>query len=320
VNALSVTVLCATSVFPSAHTTVPQQSSGVYHCVRLFGSESEGRQDFEIPVGLVLQAFGWKIGIAALDNTGVAETGRGDPTGPPALAEAVRQNTRRNSKEKPAGVPRSWSWYNGKNGAISASAAPAGFFAMTGWAIVYPIDGLPNTNSHIVIKDFASYVRLTSGQWVKVQDQTTVPMEGAHFHADFSGTSIPLLRNETLPDNSWQIDSPPPAYNDHFWPKARGMFIPGTVDGVFVEMDIMVDSPGANLIAAAGADYWIDGSSGTTGPGDSPTNEGIGTGNFTKLTTGWQTLYYYSLSRQQLEANPPPPLVTPPETTPGGGL
>jgi DNA-binding CsgD family transcriptional regulator len=318
---LGVTVLCAASVFPGAHATVAQQPDGAYHCVRRFGcSESEGPRDFEVPAGLVLQAFGWKIGIPALDNTRVSNTERGDPTGPPALAEAVRQNTRRYGKEKPAGVPRSWSWYNGKNGAISASAAPPGFSAMTGWAIVYPIDGLPNTNSHIVIRNFASYVRLTSGQWVKVQDQATMPMEGSHFHADFSGTSIPLLINEILPDNSWQIDSPPPAYNDHFWPKARGRFTPGTVDGVFVEMDIRMDSPDAYLIAAAGADYWIDGPSGTTGPGDSPTNRGIGTGNFTKLTTRWQTLYYYSLSRQQLEANPPPPLATPPETTPGGGL
>jgi hypothetical protein len=322
VDARLITMLCAAIVFPSVHAA--QQSNDV----RLFRysdqattGESESSRNVTMAGMLPRAVSGKTVSISGSDNARLANTGhRTTTTASAALAAAVRQNTPGNSQGQPAGVPRTWSWYNGKNGATSAALSPAGFSAMTGWGIVYPIDGQPTTNSHVVIRDFVSYVRLTSGQWVKVQDQATDPLDGVHFPADFSGypSQFPFSESQILADGSWEIDSPPSGQNDHFWPRNRGLFTTGTVDGVFIAADIRTDNQNANLIAALGADYWLDATATTSTSTNSATNHGIGQSDFIKLTTQWQTLYYYSLSTQQLESNLPPPLasVTPATTAP----
>jgi hypothetical protein len=231
-------------------------------------------------------------------------------TKPTALSEAIYQNTPGNSQGYPLGL----SWDKGKHGTSTLTLAPSGFSAVTGWGQVYQEAGAavsPNAASDTVqIANFTTYVHLTNGTWVKVQDQAQGGVGGAHFAADFAGNANIPWREQTLSDGSLSVDAPPAGYNDHFWPTLRGTFTPGTVDGVFVEADMKTNDPNANLVANLGADWWLDSTAQfVTGFANNPA---IGGNNYTKLTTQWQTLYYTSLSLRQLEANPPAHLLSTP--------
>jgi hypothetical protein len=229
------------------------------------------------------------------------------PTQPTALSEAVYQNTPGNSE----GYPEGLSWDKGFYGTSRLKPAPAGFSAVTGWGVVYREAGAPvspNAASDTVqIANFKTYVYLTNGTWVKVQDQAQGGVGGAHYVADFSGNANIPWREQTLSDGSVSVDAPPTGCNDHFWPTVRGTFTPGTVDGVFVEADMKTNDPSANLVAQIGADWWLNYSAQfVTGFANNPV---VGGNNFVKLTTQWQTIYYSSLSPQQLQADPPPGLL-----------
>jgi hypothetical protein len=162
----------------------------------------------------------------------------------------------------------------------------------------------------VQIAEFTTYVHLTDGSWVEVQNQAQDGISGAHYVADFSGDAHVPWTEQKLPDGSLSVDAPQVGYNDHFWPKARGTYTPGTVDGVFVEAAMKTNDPSANLVAQIGADWWLN----STAPYVSgfANNPVVGGNNFTKLTTQWQTLYYTSLSPQQLQADPPPDLLSTP--------
>ena len=222
---------------------------------------------------------------------------------PTALLEAIYQNTPGNSQ----GFPEGLSWDKGFHGTAKLTPAPAGFSAVTGWGVVYPEAGAPvspNAASDAVqIANFTTYVHLTDGTWVKVQDQALVGMRGAHYVADFSGDANIPWNEQTLSDGSVSVDAPPSGYNDHFWPNVRGTFTPGTVDGVFVEADMKTSDPDANLVAQIGADWWLN--SNASFVDGFANNPGVGGNDWIKLTTQWQTLYYSSLSPQQLTADPP---------------
>jgi len=68
------------------------------------------------------------------------------------------------------------------------------------------------------------------------------------------------------------------------------------------------NDPNANLVAQIGADWWLN----STAPYVSgfANNPVVGGNDFIKLTTEWKTLYYTSLSPQQLEADPPADLLS----------
>ena len=172
------------------------------------------------------------------------------------LTDAIYQNTVGNSQGFPLGVPTSWNWYQGWN-PDGQLAPPSNFTAVTGWGQVYPQAGAPadsNSNASVQIANFQTYVHLTSGAWVEVQNQSTDSIAGAHFLADFSGNSSVAWNETTLSDGSVSVDAPQNGYNDHFWPGARGTYAPGTVDGVFVEASMKTNDPNANLVAELGAD------------------------------------------------------------------
>ena len=59
---------------------------------------------------------------------------------------------------------------------------------------------------------------------------------------------------------STAFGAPAAGYMDHFWPTARGTFAAGSVDAVYVQMDMRVTDPNLNLIAQLGADWWRDAS------------------------------------------------------------
>jgi hypothetical protein len=241
-----------------------------------------------------------------------------------ALNDAIYQNTPGNSQGTPLGFQ-----ITGTYGTHTLTPAPSGFSALTGWGIVYPEAGAPVSpnaaTDTVQIADFTTYVHLTNGTWVEVQNQAQNGIGGAHYVANFAnGANIPW-NEQKLSDGSVSVDAPPSGYNDHFWPGVRGTFTPGTVDGVFVEANMKTNDPNANLVAEIGADWWRN----STAPyvNGFANNPDVGGNDFTKLTTQWQTLYYTSLSAAQLTADPPPgltgaqsattpPVTTPPVTTP----
>jgi hypothetical protein len=227
---------------------------------------------------------------------------------PTALSQAIYQNTPGNSEGLPAGLPGD----KGVYGTTTLTPAPSGFSALTGWGVVYQQAGAPvspNAASNTVqIANFTTYVHLTNGAWVEVQNQAQGGIGAAHYLADFSNNANIPLSKQTLPDGSVSLDAPPAGYNDHFWPTARGTYTPGMVDGVFVEANMKTNDPDANLVAQIGADWWRN--STATYVDGFANNPAVGGNNFVKLTTQWKTLYYTSLSPQQLQADPPPSLLT----------
>ncbi|MBR1269801.1 hypothetical protein JQ629_20005 [Bradyrhizobium sp. AUGA SZCCT0222] len=230
-----------------------------------------------------------------------------------ALTDTIYQNTRGNSEAYPEGVPTYYSWYTGKVG--GESSAPAGFSAVTGWGQIYSEAGASsaaNANADVQIAHFETWVHLTTGGWVKVQDQATDSIDGAQYLADFSGNSNIPWTETTLPDGSVSVNAPGAGYNDHFWPGGeRGTYTPGTVDGVYVQAFMKTDNPNANLVANIGADWWRDKSAPfILQNGVFVNNPGVGMNNWVNLTTEWQPLYFTSLSATRLQADPPPPLVT----------
>jgi hypothetical protein len=234
------------------------------------------------------------------------------------LTDAIYQNTAGNSQGYPLGVPTSWNWYQGWN-PDGQLAPPSNFASLTGWGVVYPQAGAStdsNSNASVQIADFQTYVHLTSGAWVQVQNQSTDSIAGGHFFADFSGNSAVAWNETTLSDGSVSVDAPQNGYNDHFWPGARGTYAPGTVDGVFVEASMKTNDPNANLVAELGADWWRDPNAPFVD--DFSNNPGAGSSDWVKLTTEWKNLYFTTLSPQQLQADPPPGLqtVSPLATTP----
>jgi hypothetical protein len=294
-----------------------------------------------VTVLLLFLACGWSNGFANDDHVDsfaaprAIDSGWSTSSGSPrlvhpsaqstALSEAIHQNTPGNSQGQPLGL--SWDtgfWLHPASGrgvtwGPVATAPPSDFSAVTGWGQVYQEAGAPvspNAASDTVqIANFTTYVHLTSGTWVKVQDQAQSGVGGAHYVADFSsGVTIPWTQ-QTLSDGSVSFDAPPSGYNDHFWPGARGTYTPGTVDGVFVAADMKTNDPSANLVAQLGADWWRDASAQYAKVnGQDVNNPGVGGNNWTKLTTQWQTLYFTNLSPQQLEADPPVHLLAPPST------
>jgi len=50
-------------------------------------------------------------------------------------------------------------------------------------------------------------------------------------------------RLNAQPDRSVVIGAPPVGYNDHFWPTKRGTYAAGSVNGVYVQMDIRTNDP-----------------------------------------------------------------------------
>jgi hypothetical protein len=237
-----------------------------------------------------------------------------------SLTDVIDQNTPGKSQGFPLGVPQSYSWYNGKDGAVG-SKPPSNFTSVTGWGQVYPEVGAPaDAGASVQIADFETFVHLTNGSWVQVQNQSTDPISGAHYNADFSGNASVPWKETTGSDGSASVDAPQSGYNDHFWPGARGTYAAGTVDGVFVEAQMKTSDPNANLVANMGADWWA--SSNAPFVDGFSNNPGAGMSDWVKLSTSYQTLYFSSLSPAALTADPPPGMSgssstsTPPVTTP----
>jgi hypothetical protein len=228
-----------------------------------------------------------------------------------SISDLIRQNTVGQSEGFPAGVPRSYSWYRGWN-AGGEMTPPADFTAVEGWGQVYPKVGAAaadaNSNAIIEVANAKTYVHIKqTGRWILVQDQSKLQMTGAHFVPDFAGNEAIPMKVTPLPGGQTAFDVPPAGYNNHFWYKSRGTYAAGTVDAVYVQMDMRVTDSNLKLVAMVGADWWRDASAPYLD--DHSNNPGIGGTNWVELSIQWKTLGYYSMSTERFRENLPPPLL-----------
>ncbi|MBH5372008.1 Ig-like domain-containing protein [Bradyrhizobium glycinis] len=232
-----------------------------------------------------------------------------------SLAELIKQNTLGQSEGYPAGVPQSYNWYKGWN-PDGQLTPPAGFTAVEGWGQVYTEQGAPaSPNADIELANAKTYVHIKeTGQWLLVQDQSKLGIAGGHFVTDFTGNSGYPMTVTSLQSGAVSFDAPPAGYNDHFWQTARGTYTAGTVDGVYVQMDMRTTDPNAKLVGMVGVDWWRS----STAPylADHSNNPGVGGSNWVELSTQWKTIGYYSMSTAAFQANLPPPLLGSPQTPP----
>jgi hypothetical protein len=227
-----------------------------------------------------------------------------------AMLDAITQNTPGYSEAYPVGVPKTYSWCNGSYKPPGYSAPPSNFTAVTGWGQVYPKAGAPaysNPDGSILIANAKTYVhRKATREWVLVQDQATEEISGAHFVSDFKPKPGLPMRLNAEPDGSVAIGIPPAGYNDHFWIVNRGTYAAGSVDGVYVQMDMRTNDPDMKFVANVGADWWRDASADYVQ--GFRNNPGAGMSNWVELSTQWSTLRFYSAGTSQLRADPPPEL------------
>lgn len=242
-----------------------------------------------------------------------------DPSKPPRddmpataslVSEAINQNTPGQSEGYALGVPRNYGWYRGLYKPPGYSAPPPHFTAVTGWGQVYPRLGAPsysNPNGRIIIANARTYVHLSAtGEWILVQNQATERMAGAHFAADFGKKAVIPMKMSFLSDGSVAIGIPPAGHNDHFWLAKRGTYSAGSVDGVYVQMDVKTNDPDLKLVANVGADWWRDAEAAYVQGFEN--NPGAGMSNWVELSTKWSRLHFYSWGNSKLRASPPPPL------------
>lgn len=227
-----------------------------------------------------------------------------------SISDIIAQNTLGMSEGYPLGVPQSYSWYKGWND-DGIPAPPASFTAVEGWGQVYQQVGAAaytSANAAVEVANAKTYVRLkATGEWVLVQDQKQTQIAGGHFVTDFSGNAGYTMKVNTQAGGSASFLAPPSGYNDHFWYGARGTYAPGSIDAVYVQMDMRVSDPNLNLVASVGVDWWRNASAPYLQ--DHSNNPLAGISNWSKLSTEWTTLGYYSLSTADFQADLPPPLL-----------
>jgi hypothetical protein len=274
-----------------------------YFALRLFASKSA------IPIVLTAAALTFYATAEhpALANQSGASSDDKTITSP--ISDAINQNTPGQSEGYAVGVPRTFRWCSGSYKPPGSSAPPSDFTAVAGWGQVYPKVGSPaysNPDGSILVANAKTYVHLRTRQWVLVQDQATDDIAGAHFVADFAKNASNEMRVNALRDNSVALSIPTTGFNAHFWPTNRGTYAAGSVDGVYVQMDIRKDDPNVKLVANVGADWWRNSTAAyVRGFANNP---GAGMSNWIELSTQWSTLRFYSGSSSQLQGDPPPPL------------
>jgi hypothetical protein len=226
-----------------------------------------------------------------------------------SVSDLIKQNSPGKSEGFPAGVPPSYNWYQGWNDG-GLWSPPPDFTAVEGWGQIYPEVGKPpnsNPNAAVEVANARTYVRIKqSGEWSLVQDQSKTQLTGGHFVPDFAGNVAIPMKATPLTAATISFDAPPIGYNNHFWYKARGTYEAGTVDAVYVQMDMRTTDPSLHLVAMVGADWWRDANAPYLG--DHSNNPGVGGSNWIELSTQWKTIGFYSIGWEEFRAGPAPPL------------
>lgn len=288
----------------------------MYHGHRLF---RHGTGKSKVSAALVVAAL---IFHAVPDRSALGSQAKASPvdkTITSSVLDAIDQNTRGGSEGYAVGVPRNFAWCTGSYKPPGNGAPPSDFSAVTGWAQVYPEVGSPdepNPDASIVIANARTYVRLrATRKWIRVQDQASDDIAGGHYAADFGEKETKTIAVRALPNGRVAVPVPAIGFNTHFWLTKRGVYQAGSVDGVYVQMDMKTNASGAKFVANVGADWWRDASAAYVN--GFANNPGAGMSNWIELSTGWSTLRFYSGSTSEFQASLPPQLTDDiPDTTP----
>ena len=251
------------------------------------------------------------IVVVALENAVSANGPSGGAVAAGLAPNVIEQNTPGYSEAFPAGVPKTSSWCNGTS-RPEDGAPPSDFVAVTGLASVFPKYGAPVSpvpEAKVLVANGKTYIRLrATKEWVLVQDQNENEIIGAHFDAMAPKNLATQMRIEVQADGTTLVDGPPPGRNDLIWMVRRGSFVAGTVDAVYVQMDMKTTDPDMKVVANVGADWWRAPDS----PHSATNNRGAGNSNWVELSSDWSTLYFFSGNTSELAAAPPPPLTESP--------
>jgi len=276
----------------------------VYRQFRLFAEKSAA------PAVAIVATFLFHVAPDWSASARQSKTLPGDKTITSLVLDAVDQNTRGESEGYAVGVPRNFAWCGGSYKPPGNGAPPSDFTAVTGWAQVYPEVGSsedPNPNASIMVANAKTYVRLrATREWLLVQDQATDSIAGGHYAADFGAKEASEITVRALPGGGAALPAPVTGFNTHFWLTTRGTYEAGSIDGVYVQIDMKTDAPGTKLVANVGADWWRNPTAAyVSGFANNP---GAGMSNWIELSTEWSTLRFYSGSASEFQASPPPQL------------
>lgn len=233
-----------------------------------------------------------------------------------SFSRIVKQNSIGKSEGFPVGVPKDYSWFKGWSNETK-KIPPPHFTAVEGWGQVYHRIGSDPSSSpsaSVEVANAKTYVHLKAGGWVLVQDQSKTQLAGGHFVPSFLNNAGYAMTMVPQGDGRVSFSTPPSDYNDHFWFGARGTYAAGSVDAVYVQMDIRVTDARLDLIASVGADWWIDAKAPYLQ--DHSNNPAAGTSNWIKLSTEWSTIGFYSSQSAKVHIDPPPPLAVSARNTP----
>jgi hypothetical protein len=259
-----------------------------------------------------------RVGVAVI--LGVAANGpvsANEPMGPsngatetaPTL-DAIAQNTPGRSEAFPAGVPSTYAWCSGAYKPPERGAPPSNFTAVTALGTIYPTFGAPayfSPDAKVIVANARTYVHLrATKEWNLVQDQSKDEITGAQFAATSARNTATEMKIETQPNGAIVIDNPPRGRNGVLWIAKRGTYAAGSVDAVYVQMDMKTTDPKLRLVANVGADWWRDADAAFEPSFVS--NQGAGNSNWLELSMDWSTLIFFSGSPSELRADPPPPL------------
>jgi hypothetical protein len=263
-----------------------------------------------LPTSFRRVAVAFILGVAAHGPVSANEPVTPSPAATAATLDAIAQNTPGQSEAFPAGVPSTYAWCSGAYRPPENTAPPSDFTAVTALGTIYPTFGAPaysSPDAKIIVANARTYVHLRAAkEWSLVQDQSEDEITGAQFAATGARNTATEMKMETQPNNVIAIDSPPPGRNGVIWMVKRGTYAAGSVDAVYVQMDMKTTDPKLRLVANVGAVWWRDPDA-AFAPGF-VNNQGAGNSNWLELSTDWSTLIFYSGNPPELGADPPPPL------------
>lgn len=206
------------------------------------------------------------------------------------------------------GVPNSYDWSQAPR--IGLGNNPGRLQAITAWGIVNEASGGNSaTNTRVEIGEVRTYLlRKSNNRWLTLQN--SIP-EGAAFREDFiDNINVPAdVRQEPQGTISVKAGS---GFNFHFWPRNRATIDSNDVAGIAIAFrarlivdnrNLADDRGSARYLALAGADYWLDT---TSGWNHLQTNQDAAIGKAKFVTREWKYFNMTTASPEVLRNNPPP--------------
>lgn len=244
------------------------------------------------------------------------------------------------------GLPIDYSWYLSGRSFLGDTFVPitSQWNQITSWFLCYPeanpYTGYPglgtvaagggtakSTVTHnVYMRGFKTYVLLTTGTWVLGQTSESSVIQPADYTADQRTSGgmpwtvagfYPLTTvSDPVYGSAYYFRGPPVQGNQYFgssavcvhgWLRDRTNFTANSILGFFTIFEARVDQVGANMLMAAGVDYW---EAGPYGP-NTGHNTGPGQTEWIRLPDdgSWRIITCTTLPEATLRSNPPPPLV-----------